>query len=223
LTVHPLPPDYVVTRTALHSVAEHVLAPALHAYTGRIGLRVVPGGFATPRFDGPAGTRGLMVVDRGLVLRTDDGDRRAPLTTVGELAAFVGIDGGAPSEVYQPLTPFEPDAPLLVDDRSFDALVEWFALVDAALQALRGELDVRSPSPAQLWPEHFDEAFDAGEVNYGGSPGDASHDEPYLYVGPWSPPSGEFWNESFGASRPRSALDSVADALEFLREGASRA
>ncbi|HEX4015576.1 MAG TPA: hypothetical protein VHX15_02480 [Frankiaceae bacterium] len=39
-----------VTRDALHAISEHVLAAALFAGTGRIGLRVVPGGFATPAF-----------------------------------------------------------------------------------------------------------------------------------------------------------------------------
>lgn len=218
-----LPSDYTSTRAALHSVAEHVLAPALHTVTGRIGLRVVPGGFGTPRFDGPGGTREVAVVNGGLTLRTDVGEQHTPLTTLGELAAFAGVTGGASTGVYQPLTAYDPDAPLTFDEPSFEVLADWFALADEALAVLRGELADRSPSPAQLWPEHFDEAFDAAEVNYGGSPGDDDHDEPYLYVGPWSPPTGPFWNEPFGASRSWSDIRSVDAALDFLREGASKA
>ena len=50
------------------------------------------------------------------------------------------------------------------------------------------------PTEAQLWPEHFDLALsigpDGGRANVGASPGDADHDAPYLYVGPWEPRPG---------------------------------
>ena len=36
--------------------------------------------------------------------------------------------------------------------------------------------------------EHFDIAFEDREVTYGGSPGDENHEEPYLYVAPWTAP-----------------------------------
>jgi hypothetical protein len=77
----------------------------------------------------------------------------------------------------------------------------------------------------QLWPEHFDAATTIAEVNYGVSPGDDAHPLPYLYVGPWSPPSpdGAFWNESFGASRNVDARTTVDDALAFFHEGRRRA
>jgi hypothetical protein len=77
----------------------------------------------------------------------------------------------------------------------------------------------------QLWPEHFDIAMSLGpegaRANYGGSPGDADHAEPYLYVGPWSMDgrSGPFWNEPFGASLLNTQLLEGADALGFLRRG----
>ena len=37
-----------------------------------------------------------------------------------------------------------------------------------------------------LWPEHFDVGLAVDEVNYGGSPGDVTHANPYAYVGPWT-------------------------------------
>ena len=60
----------------------------------------------------------------------------------------------------------------------------------------------RIPRSSELWPEHFDIAMELGDdaagkrANFGASPGDESHDEPYLYVGPWNPDlaSGELWN-----------------------------
>ena len=45
------PADLAVTRAALHRVAEHLLAAALYAVSGEIGLVPAPGGFRTPPFD----------------------------------------------------------------------------------------------------------------------------------------------------------------------------
>ncbi len=62
-------------------------------------------------------------------------------------------------------------------------------------------------------------------ANYGASPGDDDHDEPYLYVGPWSAKvSGELWNaRGFdGAELTYSELLEAADqrrtALDFMCE-----
>ena len=85
------------------------------------------------------------------------------------------------------------------------------------------------PIPAPiLWPEHFDIAIELGaegsRANYGVSPGDADHAEPYLYVGPWTaPPAGELWNaQGFpGAELTYSDLIAAAEpraaALDFFR------
>lgn len=81
------------------------------------------------------------------------------------------------------------------------------------------------PSRVQLWPEHFDVAVDLGpegnRANFGGSPGDSAHPEPYLYVGPWDRPEreGDYWNEPFGASLSYGAIKEGADPLDFLRRG----
>ena len=55
------------------------------------------------------------------------------------------------------------------------------------LDALRSGLNETGPecSTAQLWPEHFDLGCNVEGVNFGCSPGDAGHPEPYVYVGPW--------------------------------------
>ncbi|MDQ1395436.1 MAG: hypothetical protein QOG64_695, partial [Acidimicrobiaceae bacterium] len=87
---------------------------------------------------------------------------------------------------------------------------------------LRAEATVEEdPARVQLWPEHFDIAVDIGSpgsrANFGGSPGDEAHPEPYLYVGPWEQREGSFWNEPFGASLSYSAIAAGADPLEFLR------
>lgn len=90
------------------------------------------------------------------------------------------------------------------------------------------------PATIQLWPEHFDAGTNLvlanGErVNLGFSPGDATCDEPYAYVGPWSSARGgdpAFWNASFGAVLRRSELDPSGprhDCARFLLAGMANA
>jgi len=44
-----------------------------------------------------------------------------------------------------------------------------------------------------------------------------------LYVGPFTPRAGPFWNESFGASRAASTVRSVDDAVAFFEAGRAEA
>jgi hypothetical protein len=129
------------------------------------------------------------------------------------------VQPGAPTDVYTPATPLDLDAPLFLLPRAATDLARWFALVDEALTAFRAEHAALEPAATQLWPEHFDLATSFAEVNVGGSPGDDGHDEPYLYVGPWTPPEGGFWNEPFGASRSWTEVPDADAALAFFRRG----
>jgi hypothetical protein len=215
------PAAYDSTRRGLHAVAEHVLAAALHRSTGRIGLRATPGGFGTPVFEADGTDRQLRVEGVELVVTDGRTIRRAPLRTVREAAAFVGIEPGGPAKVYSLVTPLQPDVALDLDPRAAVVVHRLFAQTDAALVAFRQQHATAQPSVAQLWPEHFDLAMTMAEVNYGGSPGDDDHPEPYLYVGPWSVEGrdGGFWNEPFGASRSVTQIDSVEGARAFFDEG----
>jgi hypothetical protein len=109
---------------------------------------------------------------------------------------------------------WERREPLGVDPEAAAALAEWYAFGDDVLRALGGE--------PILWPEHFDIAIVIGEANYGFSPGDEHHDEPYAYVGPFEPVEGELWNATGfpGAELTYAELlaaeDPRAAALEFL-------
>ncbi len=212
--------DLAATRLSLHAVAEHVLAAALHAATGKIGLRRTPGGFGTPWFPGPTGSeRRLSVVGVELLVEDADGERSQPLTTVRSAAAFADVEPGGPSGVYSLSTPLEPDVPLAIDAVAADQIGWWFALVDEALARFAAEIADDDPATVQLWPEHFDLATSAAEVNYGGSPGDAGIGEPYLYVGPWTPREGPFWDQPWGASRLATEIPDVEAAVAFLHEG----
>jgi hypothetical protein len=209
------------TRSAWQALAEHVLSAALHEATGRIGLRARPGGFATPEFIGPNGSTRICVDGAELMVIDDDGERRAPISTLAAAGELVGVTPGAPVSVYTPTTPLAVDAPLLVDRGAAALLAQFFADVDAALEGLRRGCVAEAPAPVQLCPEHFDAATSISEVNYGGSPGDAVHPTPYLYVGPHTPPTpdGGFWNEPFGASLDLPAIGSPADIVTFFRQG----
>jgi hypothetical protein len=218
--------DLVGTRLSLQAVAEHVLSAALHAATGRIGLRATPGGFGTPWFPGPpaAGSDGeteqrLRVEGVELVVERAGEERRTALTTLGAAAAFAEVAPGAPTDVYTPATALDLDVPLFLLPRAAADLARWFTLVDEALESFRAEHAALEPDLGELWPEHFDVATTMAKVNYGGSPGDEAHDEPYLYVGPWSPHEGPFWNEPFGASISWTHVPDSDAALAFFRHG----
>lgn len=220
---------FIATRDALHRVAEHVLAKARYVDDGGIRLMAFEGGFATPLL---AGRRRIRIAGGDLVVDEGADSRRAGLTTVDEAASFVGIEPGLPSELYQPATPLDGHEPLQVDRGAAHELGAWYGFTAEALHRFAAEVGEARPSEINLWPEHFDQAFSteddnqARRANYGASPGDAGHPEPYLYVGPWNPVAANaFWNASHfnGAVLPVSTIVAAADPLEaalrFLRAG----
>jgi hypothetical protein len=208
--VEALPTSFVRTREAVHALAEHVLCAVRYAAVGRIGLAPAPDGFVTPAFDDRVvGLRGLELVDSG-----PSGERRSPVTTLREAGRFFGVEPVAPP-LWTPTTTPDLDAPLDIDADGAAVLAAWFTLVAGALTQV-------DPTAAQtLWPEHFDLAITIGDVTYGGSPGDAEHAEPYLYV---LPPAGferaypSFWNEPFGASLSYQRIGGRADADAVFTE-----
>ena len=203
-----------------------MLAPVHQAALAHIGLRVSPGGFGTPPL--PDGHR-VRVDGTDVVVETEGQTKTRPLSTLADAATFVGVTAGRATGVFEPATPWVPDEPLELDPAGARCIAAWFAFADDVLQELRATTE--TPAIVQLWPEHFDLAFDAGDeaaaqrVNLGASPGDEDHPLPYLYVGPWARRSwtDEFWNEPFGASLAYEVLLTAEDqrgaALAFLRRG----
>ena len=228
MTTPPIPDDVLATtRAGLQALAEHVLSKARHAATGRIGLRATPGGIGTPPF--PSATvegaeRQIRIDSTELVMTDGDAEQRVPITTIAAAAELAGIEAGAPTEVYTPHTALDLDGPLVIDPAAAERIAAWYRMTDNALEQLRAEHAEAEPSIVQLWPEHFDLACAIGEVNYGGSPGDADNPQPYLYVGPWNPPlpDGDFWTHPFGAARSADVVASTDDALAFFRDGIAR-
>jgi len=216
--------SWIRTRTAWHTLAERVLAPARHAASGRIGLRAAPGGFATPEFG--AG-RSVAVDGSELVVRDGVTVARRPLTTLGDAAAFAGVAPDADTGVYTPTTPADPATDVTVDPALATALATWIAFGDRALRTWVAECPDDTPSEIQLWPEHFDLGTDlgpaSGRANFGASPGDAGHQRPYLYVGPWEADDDPFWDAGAYARLPYEELVGASDpdaaAIAFFRAG----
>lgn len=229
----PLPIEdletFVTTRDALHRVAEHVLAKARYLDDGEIRLTAFAGGFSTPLL---TGGRRVRIDGADLVVDTDERSARIGLTTIADAAAFLDIDPGFPSELYPAATELRADEPLAIDRDAAETLAAWYGFTAEVLDLFAGEIDDASPSQRILWPEHFDQAFyteDADEgrrANYGASPGDADHPEPYLYVGPWGIPAADpFWNAStfngaiVALAQVVGEKDPTEVGLRFLRRG----
>ena len=221
------------TRLDLQRVATHVLARRRHAVSGRFGLRATPGGIGTPAFGSPDVLEVVRTAGTSLVHELGGQLRVVPMAgaTLADLAALVDVDLSADFSVGKDTPDLgDVDAPLLLDADEVAGLSDWYDLGWQALDIVG--LTAASPAPIQLWPEHFDAscllAVGPGpddRCDVGVSPGDDHHEEPYLYVGPWvarRPGDEAYWNASFGALLPRSAVSSVADALAFYREGLAR-
>jgi hypothetical protein len=187
---------YAAARRQLRAVAESLIVGPQYRAAGTVRLAVRPGGFA-----GVA----LPLSVHGTELVWPNGS--APLAGLATaLAAAAGVDFGPPDGVYDILDPLAPDAVLDVDP----VAAEWMHRSHyAGGHALKHVLPEQHPV---LWPEHFDVAVTAGEVNYGVSAGDENHPTPYAYVGPWAVPAGPFWNAPFGALYP---LDPAHDVDEL--------
>jgi len=192
------------TRTALHAVAEVLVAGPQYAVHGDIRLAVRADGFAG-WLDG-----GAAVVGTDLV--TPAG--RVPIAgRLGDLAAAAGIEPRRLTDVYTGGPAISLDDRVEVDPAAAARILGALTAGDGALR----ELD-----PTQrpiLWPEHFDVGITVDRVNYGVSPGDGGIAVPYAYVGPWEVPAGEFWNQPFGAAREVPEPADPAGIVEFFRAG----
>jgi hypothetical protein len=196
--LEPLPASFAETRVALHKVAEAVVAPA-RMPANEIALRYTRGGFGTPFFERDGVDCQVRVEHGELVRQTGTEETREPLP---------GVDIAAAT-----------------------ALGDLYGLGCSVLEQLRADEADGDPSIVQLWPEHFDIAIELGSepagrrADFGVSPGDGDHPEPYLYVAPWiAEVSGELWNATGfrGAEMAYEELIAADDhrraALDFMRE-----
>ncbi|MEZ5165839.1 MAG: hypothetical protein R2695_04850 [Acidimicrobiales bacterium] len=227
----PLPERYGEGRDGYHRLAYAVVAEARRLATTRFGLRATDGGFGTPVFGDDEQVR----VEAGqLVHRRGGRERRAAITSLAEAASFIGIEPG--TAAAEPDSPAlgDVDAPLPLVEVTGQFLARWYAFGWEVLGALCTDARALDADEIQLWPGHFDAATALGppdrRATYGASPGDAAHDAPYLYIGPWQPidPTDPFWNATGFAGAELSypqlldAENPTAEAIGFFLEGLGR-
>ncbi|TDQ00253.1 hypothetical protein [Labedaea rhizosphaerae] len=193
------------TRRSLHGIAELLLAGPQYRASTEIALRVTADGFATTaepdlRFDGVAVVHG---------------DRRVAVAglSYADVADGLGVVAGRPQDLYPDGSNARPADVISLDPAAVRALVAAFVAGDEALRRFAPE------ERPVLWPEHFDVGITVGDVNYGLAPGDDQLPEPYAYVGPHTPRTGEFWNMPFGAAKPLHAFADVAAIVAFFETG----
>ena len=217
-----LPDAFATTVASLHRVAELIVAPARKP-DNEIALQATDGGFGTPTFEYDGDSHQVRVEGAELVHAEGATERRAPLSSLSVAAEVV-------AELLPPGAELDAAA-LQVDPVAAVALAAWYAFADAVLNRLIAEASpADAPSSAILWPEHFDLAIESGDegrglrANYGASPGDEGHPQPYLYVGPWTAAvSGELWQASgfsgaeLGYAELVEADNQDVAALDFFR------
>lgn len=228
-----VPSGYPAARDGYHRLAYSLVAEARRLANAKFGLRFTRGGFGTPFFGDDEQVR----VEHGRLVhqRRDEVDS-STITTLRAAADFLGIEPGTAAGEHDspPLGDLGDDLGATAETGEF--LAAWFGFTWSVLEELRltgGALDV---DRTQLWPGHFDPAIAMGDAEagsratYGASPGDAAHDEPYLYVGAWGEVdrTDPYWNETAfnGASTTYAALrdaeDPLAAAIAFFRSGYER-
>ena len=220
------PPATAHTRLALHRLSVYVLSPARRRVNGKIALRWTREGIGTPFFGADEQVR---IAGTTLVRQRGDTAAAALITTLREAAAFVldsSPDTGGAAGFDVPAVG-DVDERLPVDPSAAAFLADWYGFAYSVLEQLRSEPKSAEPSRVQLWSEHFDAAFDCSpagrRVTFGASPGDATVDEPYLYVLPDATDDSGLWNAtSFPGAILRlddflGAADQRAQALTFFR------
>src|SRR5215218_7365380 len=217
------------TKLALHRLAVYVVSPARRAANGNIALRWTLGCVGTPLFGADEQVR---VVVSQLVRQQGDHARVEPVTTLAAAAAFV-LDGPpdvAWAETFDVPSPGDPGDDLGVDAEAASFLDDWYGFGYSVLEELRTDPESTETNRVQLWPEHFDAAFDCladdQRATFGSSPGDVEIPQPYLYVVPANfdtAPASDVWNaDSFNGAVLRmsdlvDAPDQRAVALTFYR------
>ena len=216
-----LPEGFATSRSGFHFIAEQLIKPKRELETGNeIALRFTAGGFGTPPWEeGEAsGSPGQARVEgTEVVLLSGGREERRPADDPASAADMLGID---PPELGE-LT--------LLGADSAAALADWFAFGTVVLAELIDRHPDLDPAPIRLWPEHFDVATELGSepdgsrANFGASPGDDEHPEPYLYVGPWNQSvEGDGWNATafkgaeLGHRDLLAAKDQITAAATFL-------
>ena len=162
------------------------------------------------------------------------GSGASAISTLGEVAAGVGVELVERPTGSEPATSVGAAEPLAVQVDAAARLGDWFGFAASVLEELRSGAPDRAGTRVQLWPEHFDCSVDLGDEaagqrgTFGASPGDDRHPLPYLYVTHWAEPAPDpYWNDPGfgGASLGYESLTGAggrAAGLAFFGQGRER-
>jgi len=208
-----VPPNLTETRQGLHALARRVIGPVRERANEQCGLRWTRGGFGTPFFGADAQVR----VEYGdLVVQSRFRERRGRIGMLADAAELIGFDLNGETEVEA--------APLTIDPFAARFIGEFLGFSTNVLEQLRADVPAEyEPSRLELWPSTFDLMVEVGmehagrRAAFGASLGDRHHDEPYLYVAPWSKPEpAPEWN-AVGFNGAEAPWTDEAGALAFFR------
>jgi hypothetical protein len=206
----------------------YVVSPARQRVTGKMALRWTMQGFGTPFFGNDEQVR---IAGTELVCQEASKAWAEPITSLARAANAVlgGPPDGRWAKKLDVPALGDPDEDLVVSDDAAEFLADWYGFAWSVLEQLRADIASAAPSRVQLWPEHFDAAFDclsgSWRATFGASPGDDGYADPYLYVvsaGVAQTPS-PLWNARLfrGAVLTYKELLDAGDqrraALEFFR------
>ncbi len=203
-----LRPDFEPTRATLHAYAKAISAISrshgiAHPKWWHISLEVRPEGLVTDLIPIPGGGALAIVMDlrrNEIVMRSSDGAVRTfdlrdgrTATEMGVAVISVATEFGLPDNYERER--FESDEARTYDPAAAAAYLDAFVDVTAIFERHRVTLGDRV-GPIQVWPHHFDLAFEwygTRTEDYGGhaSPSQLNlgfypeGDEPYFYSNPW--------------------------------------
>jgi hypothetical protein len=209
--------NWEATRDSLHAFSKVVAAPARvlvepHPKWWHVSLEVTGKGFLSEVFsNAEMGGKELRTF---LNLRThtldllinDQPDIIFDLN-IGESATALGRKlqaalEGMGLEVELPEKKYRDDSPRKYDRDTAEQYLAVVNSVNGAMQRVRAELEGER-SPVQLWPHHFDLAFEwfgtkvvtskldgeqvdsPAQINFGFAPGDNNYPDPYFFSNPW--------------------------------------
>src|SRR5207253_7246499 len=131
------------------------------------------GGIGTPFFGDDEQVR---VEGADLVHQRGQQAWAEPITSLDKTAAFV-LDGPPDGEwaaAFDVPAMGATDGELPLDGDAVRFLSDWYGFAWSVLEELRADPQSVDPDRVQLWPEHFDAAFDSaageGRVTFGASP-----------------------------------------------------
>ena len=205
------------TRDTLHAYAQVAGAPARvlaepHPKWWHLSMKVTPEGLLSNRMNHEAlGEHALQMLlnlrSHALeVLLDAEVQDQFPLTN-GQSATEIGLQLQARFAALGVVIELPEDKYANNDARSYDReFAERYLSAVGQTAGMMGVLRERLPgdrSPVQLWPHHFDLAFEwfgsktvkvekegqeselSAQLNFGFAPGDSSFPDPYFYSNPW--------------------------------------